>query len=98
MQSMLNLHATCGLPLCVSGITQHFILYEEMADHDRRREAMKKQRSRGSESPHANQEMGVEESFEGTVEEIMEAEVDGDQATVFQVLSCSCLACTAKAA
>ncbi|XVE59784.1 hypothetical protein DITRI_Ditri05aG0075000 [Diplodiscus trichospermus] len=100
MQSMLNLHATYGLPLCVSGITQHFILSEEMADHDRRREAMKKQKSRASESLHANQEMGIQEKIERVVEETMEAEVDGDGATVFQDLSCSCLpcSCTAKAA
>ncbi|XWS71321.1 hypothetical protein CRYUN_Cryun03dG0128100 [Craigia yunnanensis] len=98
MQSMLNVHATYGLPLCVSGITQHFILSEEMADHDRRREAIKKQRSRASESLHANQEMGVQENFEIVVEEIMESEVDGDRATVFQDMSCSCLASTAKAA
>ncbi|XWS73740.1 hypothetical protein CRYUN_Cryun02cG0154600 [Craigia yunnanensis] len=96
---MLNLHRTYGLPLCVSGITQHFILSEDrMADHDNRREAMKKQRSKASESLHANQEMGVQENFERVVEEIMEAEVDGNRATVFQDMSCSCLACTAKAA
>ncbi|XVF69390.1 hypothetical protein PTKIN_Ptkin11bG0077800 [Pterospermum kingtungense] len=89
MQSMLNLHASYGLPLCVSGITHHFILFEEMADHDRRREAMKKHRSRASDC--LPKEMGVGE--------IMEAEADGDGATVLLDLSCcSCLACTAKAA
>ncbi|XP_021278767.1 uncharacterized protein LOC110412540 [Herrania umbratica] len=98
MQSMLNLHTTYGLPLCVSGITQHFILSEEMADHDHRREAMKKQRSRVSESLHADREMGIQENFETAVEQIMEGEVDGDGAIVLQDLSCSCLAYTAKAA
>ncbi|EOY33081.1 hypothetical protein QUC31_019128 [Theobroma cacao] len=98
MQSMLNLHTTYGLPLCVSGITKHFILSEEMADHDRRREAMKKKRSRASESLHADREMGIQENFETVVEQIMEGEVDGDGAIVLQHLSCSCLACTAKAA
>ncbi|ESR37868.1 hypothetical protein CICLE_v10029602mg [Citrus x clementina] len=48
MQSMLNLHGSYGLPLCVSGITphDHLNLSNEMADHDRRREAMKKQKQK----------------------------------------------------
>ncbi|OMP09727.1 hypothetical protein COLO4_05193 [Corchorus olitorius] len=70
-----------------------------MADHERRREAMKKQRSKAGEVLHANQEMGIHGNFERVIEEIMEGE-DEDGATVLQDLSCSCLAstCTAKAA
>ncbi|KAK7262355.1 hypothetical protein RJT34_29924 [Clitoria ternatea] len=41
MQSMLNLR---GVPLCLSGITNPLSLSDEMADHDRRRKAMKRQR------------------------------------------------------
>ena len=73
-------------------------MLSRIADHDRRREAIKKKRSRDSESLHANQEMGVEENFERVVEEIIEAEVDADRAIVLQDVSCSCLASTAKAA
>nr|GMC84162.1 uncharacterized protein LOC109158837 [Ipomoea batatas] len=38
-----NLHANFGLPVCLSGITHPLPLPlpEEMADHDRRRKAMK---------------------------------------------------------
>ncbi|OMO71217.1 hypothetical protein CCACVL1_18352 [Corchorus capsularis] len=69
-----------------------------MADHERRREAVKKQRSKAGEILHANQEMGIHGNFERVIEEIMEGEVDRDG--VLQDLSCSCLAssCTAKAA
>ncbi|XP_031265545.1 uncharacterized protein LOC116123970 [Pistacia vera] len=97
MQSMLNLYGSYGLPLCVSGITQshHLTLSKEMADHDRRREAMKKQRSRGR---HANQEMGMERNHAREVVEITEGEVDEDLACVLQDLYNICSSCTAKAA
>ncbi|KAM5584013.1 hypothetical protein ABKV19_003735 [Rosa sericea] len=96
MQSMLNLHGTFGLPLCVSGITHHHPhLTHEMADHDRRREAMKKQRSRAREELNANQEMGIERIRERVAEEIM----DGDLAALLHDLSlCYLVNCTAKAA
>ncbi|XP_058735016.1 uncharacterized protein LOC131606956 [Vicia villosa] len=51
MQFMLNLRVTHGVPLCLSGITNPLALSKEMADHDRRRKAMRKQRS-----VHANQD------------------------------------------
>ncbi|KAJ9178498.1 hypothetical protein P3X46_010376 [Hevea brasiliensis] len=60
MQSMLNLQGSYGLPLSVSGITHHLPLSKEMVDHDRRREAIKKQRSQARECLHANQELGSE--------------------------------------
>ncbi|KAJ1424313.1 hypothetical protein SESBI_11759 [Sesbania bispinosa] len=58
MQSMLNLRATHGVPLCLSGITNNpLALSKEMADHDRRRKAMRRrQRSQAREGLHANQE------------------------------------------
>ncbi|XP_057748601.1 uncharacterized protein LOC130967661 [Arachis stenosperma] len=64
MQSMLNLHAINGVPLCLCGITNPLSLSKEMADHERRRKAMKKQRSsssmaRESVVVHANQEQMV---------------------------------------
>ncbi|TKY67255.1 hypothetical protein E2542_SST10147 [Spatholobus suberectus] len=57
MQAMLNLRATHGVPLCLSGITNPLALSKEMADHDRRRKAMKRQRS-------ANQEKGTHTNLE----------------------------------
>ncbi|PRQ33688.1 hypothetical protein RchiOBHm_Chr5g0060411 [Rosa chinensis] len=96
MQSMLNLHGTFGLPLCVSGITHHPPhLTHEMADHDRRREAMKKQRSRAREELNANQELGIDRIRGRVAEEIM----DGDLAALLHDLSLCYLAnCIAKAA
>ncbi|CAJ2654365.1 hypothetical protein L195_g033466 [Trifolium pratense] len=55
MQNMLNLRVTHGVPLCLSGITNPLALSKEMEDHDRRRKAMRKQRS-----VHANQEKGTQ--------------------------------------
>lgn len=68
-----------------------------MADHDRRREAMKKQRSR-SRCQHANQEMGIERNRVREAGEIKEGEVDGDLACVLLDPSNICSSCTAKAA
>ncbi|KAK9940194.1 hypothetical protein M0R45_016865 [Rubus argutus] len=95
MQSMLNLHGSFGLPLCVSGITHHHHLTHEMADHDRRREAMKRQRSQAREDLNANHEMGIDRIRERVVEEIKE----GDLAALLHDLSLCYLAnCTARAA
>ncbi|KAM1040344.1 hypothetical protein FF1_029592 [Malus domestica] len=98
MQSMLTLHGSFGLPLCVSGISHHHLTFsKEMADHDRRREAMKRKRSQARAALHANQEVG----FEGTSERVATEEIkedDGDLATALHDLCCSYLACTAKAA
>lgn len=66
-----------------------------MADHDRRREAMKRQRSQAREDLNANHEMGIERIRERVVEEIKE----GDLAALLHDLSLCYLAnCTAKAA
>ncbi|OIW08583.1 hypothetical protein TanjilG_03259 [Lupinus angustifolius] len=58
MQSMLNLRAIHGVPICLSGITNplSLSLSKEIADHDRRRKDMRKQRSLAREGVHANQE------------------------------------------
>ncbi|XP_062172954.1 uncharacterized protein LOC133878416 [Alnus glutinosa] len=89
MQSMLNLHGSYGLPLCVCGIAHHLPLSKEIADHDRRREAIKRQRSQAGEELHANQEMSTQ--LERVLRGTEEGEVDGDLAHCY-------LACTAKAA
>uniref|UniRef100_A0A2N9FRV5 Uncharacterized protein n=1 Tax=Fagus sylvatica TaxID=28930 RepID=A0A2N9FRV5_FAGSY len=98
MQSLLNLHSSYGLPICVSGISHHPTLSKEMADHDRRREAIKRQRSQGEEQVHANSDMGTWGNHERVIGEIKEGEVDEDLAGVLNDLSCSYLACIAKAA
>ncbi|KAL1815291.1 hypothetical protein DCAR_0519531 [Daucus carota subsp. sativus] len=43
--SPLNLRTSSGLPLCLSGFTSSLTLSQEIADHDLRREAMKKQKT-----------------------------------------------------
>ncbi|CAL5426557.1 unnamed protein product [Camellia sinensis] len=95
MQSILNLHGSSGLPLCLSGITHPLSLSKEMEDHDRRREAMRKQKGEAREVTHANQEMGIVRSHERDLEESREGEVDGDLAGLLHDLGFSC---TAKAA
>lgn len=72
-----------------------------MADHDRRREAMRKQRSEARKSVHGNQEVGNQRNFERVVDvnnNNNKGEVDGDPAGGLRDLSYSCLPCTAKAA
>ncbi|KAA8550428.1 hypothetical protein F0562_002112 [Nyssa sinensis] len=90
--STRNLH---GLPLCLSGLTHPLTLSKEMADHDRRRDSMKKQKSQAREALNTDQEMGIHERV---LEEIREGKVAGDLADVLHDLSYMCLACTAKAA
>ncbi|KAK6926822.1 hypothetical protein RJ641_008541 [Dillenia turbinata] len=100
MVPILTLHANHGPPLCVSGITPRFSLSIEMADHDRRRKAIKKQRSEARENFHADQGIGVQQHHVRVLEEIREGEIDGDLASVIHdlLLFHPCLACTAKAA
>ncbi|KAF1885434.1 hypothetical protein Lal_00029323 [Lupinus albus] len=96
MQSMINLHANHGVPLCLSGITNPLALSKEMEDHDRRRKAMmKKQRSLARKGVHANQEfIATQINF------ILEINVDedGDLDGIFNDLFLSHLDLTAKAA
>ncbi|KAK6936010.1 hypothetical protein RJ641_033040 [Dillenia turbinata] len=100
MVPILNLHANYGPPLCVSGITPRLNLSTEMADHDRRRRAMKRQRSEARGNFHADQEIGVEENHVRVLEEIREGEIDDDLSSVLRdlLLFHPCWACTAKAA
>ncbi|GMN34191.1 hypothetical protein TIFTF001_042014 [Ficus carica] len=102
MQPMYSLHGTCGLPLCVSALTHHLPFSMEMADHDLRREAMRKHRSRGRErgreGVHAYQEMmGIQRVCERLLDEIKKREqADSDEPLRDQ--SHTGLACIAKAA
>ncbi|XP_062083526.1 uncharacterized protein LOC133789822 [Humulus lupulus] len=102
MQSMFNLHGTCGLPLCVSGITRHQSFSKEMVDHDQRREAMKRQRSEAGDGQNANQEMGFQRVSEIFIEEIGSDDQDLSSSSGGVVVTCSMsysgLACIAKAA
>ncbi|RDX66406.1 hypothetical protein CR513_54827, partial [Mucuna pruriens] len=59
MQSMLTIRGSHGLPLCLSGIIHPLALCHEMADHDRRRQAMRKQRSLARQPLHANQDVDL---------------------------------------
>ncbi|KAG8484866.1 hypothetical protein CXB51_021416 [Gossypium anomalum] len=77
LQSMLSFH---GLPLCISSITHHFS--RRVAEHERRREAMKA-------FVRANEEMGFRVNIETMVEESMGADVNGDRASVLKDLSCN---------
>nr|XP_027191845.1 uncharacterized protein LOC101490512 [Cicer arietinum] len=74
MQSMLSLRATHGVPLCLSGITNPLALSKEMADHDRRRKAMRKQRSL-----HANQQKTKQRNINNDFVEIKDDDQDLDQ-------------------
>lgn len=64
-----------------------------MADHDRRREAMKKKISQARERVNTDQEMRVGRNYGRVVEQIKEGKVDGDHDHYRP-----CLACIAKAA
>ncbi|KAI4322233.1 hypothetical protein L6164_021944 [Bauhinia variegata] len=88
MQSMINVRATYGAPLCLSGISHRLSLPKEMADHDLRRQAMRKQRSR------AREEMGWPRNFEGLFVQIAEE----DLADILHDLSHNYKGLTAKAA
>ncbi|GFP81001.1 hypothetical protein PHJA_000243400 [Phtheirospermum japonicum] len=58
---MLPILNNSGLPLCLSGISHSLAFQKEKADHDRRREAMKKMRF--EETFHGNEEVLKEEGF-----------------------------------
>ncbi|PIA54072.1 hypothetical protein AQUCO_00900564v1 [Aquilegia coerulea] len=96
MLSILNLHGSYGLPLCVSGISHPFAFSMEIADHDLRRESMKRHRSQAREGFVANRNMGIERNYvrRDLMKEIKEGEISGD----LDNLSCNYVGCTAKAA
>ncbi|KAJ8751317.1 hypothetical protein K2173_016500 [Erythroxylum novogranatense] len=96
MQSMLNLPGTYGLPLSVSGITLHLEISEELADHDRRREAIKKQRSKVGETLHGNTDLGIQRNVDSGLGHAEAGQVDEDLASDLQGLSS--MGCAAKAA
>ncbi|KAK8339119.1 hypothetical protein V6Z12_A08G013600, partial [Gossypium hirsutum] len=79
LQSMLSFH---GLPLCISGIIHHFSRFKDVAEHERRREAVKA-------FVRANEEMGFRVNIEAMVEESMGADVNGDRALDLKDLSCN---------
>ncbi|KAF5202943.1 hypothetical protein FRX31_007470 [Thalictrum thalictroides] len=59
---MTSMHGSYGLPLCVSGFSHPFSFSMEIADHDLRRESMKRHRStQAIEGFAANRNMGMKE-------------------------------------
>ncbi|KAF9606255.1 hypothetical protein IFM89_024076 [Coptis chinensis] len=88
MLSVLSFHGVnYGLPLCVSGISHPLALSLEMADHDLRRESIRRHRSQGRERferIYVLRELKV----------IKEEEISGD----LDDLCTSLMGCTAKAA
>lgn len=99
MQCLLYLHSSYGLPLCLSGIANPLSFSKEMADHDLRREAMKRQKSQAREVFGADQEMGMQGNVERVTGEMREGEDVEDPAKIVQMLSRICLLpCSAKAA
>lgn len=71
-----------------------------MADHDLRREAMKKHKSQSVGVSEADQEMGMQRTFETVIWEMIGGEVDEDLEILVNVLSYIFLQlpCSAKAA
>lgn len=70
-----------------------------MADHDLRREAMKKQKSQSGGVSEADQEMGMQRNVERVTGEMREGEDVEDLAKIVHMLSHICLLpCSAKAA
>ncbi|KAF5192638.1 hypothetical protein FRX31_017775 [Thalictrum thalictroides] len=94
MLSILNLHGSYGLPLCVSGISHPLAFSMEIADHDLRRESIKKHRSQTRQGFVANRNMGTERNFVRELKKIKQDEISED----LNNLSCSYRGCTAKAA
>ncbi|KAK9998413.1 hypothetical protein SO802_018016 [Lithocarpus litseifolius] len=82
----------------VQPLSAHPLWNPRMADHDRRREAIKRQRSQAREELHVNQDLGTRGNHEMVFGEINEGEVGGDLASVFKDLSHTNSPCTAKAA
>ncbi|GFZ20486.1 hypothetical protein Acr_28g0011910 [Actinidia rufa] len=95
MQSFLKLPGNSGLPVCLSGITHPLSLSKEMADHDLRREAMKKQKRKIC---HGNHDLGIARNHERETGEIKDGEIDRDLAGLLNDLIYMIWACPAKAA
>ncbi|KAI3791412.1 hypothetical protein L2E82_05180 [Cichorium intybus] len=97
MQSILNIRTTYGLPLCLSGVSRHhhLPLSKEIADHDRRREAMKlaisESRSRLTDDA-IDGEVRESEVIHRSLDLRSFSGDDDDQSSVFHT------SCTAKAA
>ncbi|KAI4340406.1 hypothetical protein MLD38_025245 [Melastoma candidum] len=51
---MQSLSGSCGLPLCISGITRSIPFPKQIADHDRRRKALMRRIRSGSRGAEAN--------------------------------------------
>ncbi|KAI4334433.1 hypothetical protein L6164_019128 [Bauhinia variegata] len=70
---MINLGANYGVPLCLSVISHRLSLPKEMADHDLRRQAIRRQRSRDRDS----ERMGWQRNSEGVFVEIAYEDLAG---------------------
>ncbi|KAM0045139.1 hypothetical protein Hdeb2414_s0009g00300661 [Helianthus debilis subsp. tardiflorus] len=70
MQSIFNIRSAYGLPLCLSGLTRfhHLSLSTQIADHDRRRNEMKRAKTE-------NRNVIPADEIDGEVTEVTEIEV-----------------------
>ncbi|KAL0460678.1 UNVERIFIED_CONTAM: hypothetical protein Slati_0695000 [Sesamum latifolium] len=94
---MLSIMNNCGLPVCLSGIYHPLALSKEMADHERRREEMKKMWFQ--ENMERCEEMSRAHDREALGDGADTDEDDAEDGTVIiHDFSCISLACTAKAA
>ncbi|KAI3688197.1 hypothetical protein L1987_81907 [Smallanthus sonchifolius] len=98
MQSIFDLRSTSGLPLCLSGVTRyhHLSLSKEIADHDRRREEMKRSKLENSSLLPADEIDGEVREIEVVLRSsdlvIFNLDDDDDQSSLRHT------PCTAKAA
>ncbi|KAK9079077.1 hypothetical protein SSX86_000747 [Deinandra increscens subsp. villosa] len=101
MPPIFNLRSTSGLPLCLSGVTRHHLLplSKEIADHDRRREEMKRAKTENRTLLPADEIYGeVREIVALRSSDLVVYNLDNDDDDDNQSSSIRRTSCTAKAA